>query len=105
MISNILRLIHFGIEYVTTKTINDKYIYWLTFANAGMLSKGNIYSMQYAIDNLPSSNPVIEIGSFCGLSTNVISYFLLTKGKNNKMFSCDKWLFFFFFNVGNIDSS
>ena len=49
--------------------------------------------MDLAIKNIASSSPVLEIGSFCGLSTNVISYLLLTHGKANKIFTCDKWIF------------
>ena len=92
-ITKFKKLFHAGIGYIKTKTIADEYISWLTFANAGMLSKGNIYAMNFAIENIPSSNAVIEIGSFCGLSTNVISYLLLSHGKKNRIFSCDKWFF------------
>jgi len=66
---------------------------WLRFANAGMLSVGNIDSFEYAIKNLPSENPVIEIGSFCGLSTNIISFYLRFFKKRNKLFTADKWFF------------
>jgi hypothetical protein len=58
-----------------------------------MQHKGNIYSMDLALANLPSKSPVLEIGSFCGLSTNIISYLLSKHGKNNKIFTCDKWIF------------
>jgi hypothetical protein len=93
MFSKLSKLFHECFQYISTKTISDEYINWLSFANAGMLSKGNIYSMRYAIENLPSTSPVLEIGSFCGLSTNVLSYLLSTQGKNNKIITCDKWLF------------
>lgn len=73
--------------------ISDEYINWLCFGNAGMLNRGNLYCFDYAIKNLPSENPVIEIGSFCGLSTNIINYYLNKYQKNNKIFSCDKWIF------------
>jgi hypothetical protein len=70
-----------------------EYITWLTFANAGMLQDGNIDSIEYAIRNLPSEHPVIEIGSFCGLSTNVISFYLHKLRRNNQLITCDKWKF------------
>ena len=73
------------------KTYTEEYLNWLCFANAGMLNPGNIYLMKYAIDHLPSDDPIIEIGSFCGLSTNVISYFL--KKRINKIFCVDKYIF------------
>jgi hypothetical protein len=43
--------------------------------------------------NLPSQNPIVEIGSFCGLSTNLLSYFRQKHGKTNAIFNCDKWEF------------
>jgi len=66
---------------------------WLRYANAGMLSNGNIDSFEYVIKNLPSENPLIEIGSFCGLSTNIIIFYLNFFKKKNKFFTADKWLF------------
>jgi len=93
MITKLKKLFHAGIKYLNTKTISDEYISWLTFANAGMLSEGNIYSMSFAIERLPSESPVLEIGSFCGLSTNVMSHLLSVQGKKNRIISCDKWLF------------
>jgi hypothetical protein len=79
-----------GIVY--TDLTND-YIAYLTFVNAGMLNKGNLLCFDYAIRNLPSNNPIVEIGSFCGLSTNLLSYFLQKHGKTNRIFNCDKWEF------------
>lgn len=70
-----------------------EYINWLTYANAGMLHKGNIYCIEYAIKNLPSSNSVIEIGSFCGLSTNLIAFYLQKYKKSNYLITMDKWIF------------
>ncbi|MGE7110284.1 class I SAM-dependent methyltransferase [Lysinibacillus sp. NPDC047702] len=72
---------------------NDASINWLNFANAGMLHPGNIELFDYAIRHLPSENPIIEIGSFCGLSTNLMNYFLGKYDKNNNIFTSDKWLF------------
>jgi len=76
-----------------TKIVKNEYLNWLNYANAGMLNPGNIYSLDYAIKNLATHNPVIEIGSFCGLSTNVISYLLKKHGKKNKIITADKWIF------------
>ncbi len=72
---------------------DDDFLNWLTFANAGMLEKGNLWAIEHAARNLPSSAPVLEIGSFCGLSTNVISYFLAKHGRANRVFTCDRWVF------------
>lgn len=81
--------------YLSTqkKAKPDSFINWLRFANAGILNKGNIYCFQYVAERLPSESPIVEIGSFCGLSTNVISYFLEKSDKSNKLITCDKWYF------------
>ena len=70
-----------------------EFIRWLKFANARMLDSGNLYCFEYAIEHLPSNSPVIEIGSFCGLSTNVISFYLQKFNKSNKLITADKWIF------------
>lgn len=93
MIEKLKKIFHVGVQYISTKTISDEYINWLTFANAGMLNKGNVFCMDSAIKNLPSNSPVLEIGSFCGLSTNVITYLLSKHDKKNQVFSADKWVF------------
>ncbi len=69
------------------------YMSWLSYANAGMLERGNAYCFEYAIKNLPSPAPMIEIGSFCGLSTNMITYFKEKYGVKNPLVTCDKWIF------------
>ena len=84
------------------KTINVEYLRWLSFANAGMLNRGNIYCIDYAIRNLPSNNPIVEIGSFCGLSTNTISYLLKKHNRQNRIFTSDKWIFEGAENGGNL---
>jgi hypothetical protein len=71
----------------------DEYILWLTWVNGDMLHPGNIYAIKHCIKNLPTNDPILEIGSFAGLSTNVISYFLKKYNKKNIIFCCDKWLF------------
>lgn len=105
MIAKFKKLFHAGIELVNTKALSDEYINWLTFANAGMLNKGNSFCMDYAIKNLPSNSPVLEIGSFCGLSTNVITYLLAKNGKTNQVISADKWIFEGAENGGNLGLS
>lgn len=66
---------------------------WLTFANAGMLTRGNAYCFDYAVKNLPGSAPIVEIGSFCGLSTNMITHCKERHGVRNSLITCDKWIF------------
>jgi hypothetical protein len=69
------------------------FISWLRFANSGMLNNGNLYCLEYAIEHLPSDKPIIEIGSFCGLSTNLISFYLQKNKKSNQIITSDKWIF------------
>jgi len=73
--------------------ITDEYIEWLCFANAGMLNRGNLYCFDFAIRNLPSDAPMLEIGSFCGLSANAITHYKERHGVKNRFITCDKWEF------------
>lgn len=91
--AKIIDIVRYGLARIKTKRLDDEYLNWLEFANAGMLAKGNLYSFNYAIENLPSDNSIVEIGSFCGLSTNIMSYLLKKHNKQNKIFSSDKWIF------------
>lgn len=75
------------------KEIDDEFISWLLFVNAGMIDKGNIYVFDYVIRNLRSTKPIIEIGSFCGLSLNILNYLLRKYSKTNNLFSADPWIF------------
>ena len=61
--------------------------------------------MKYAVENLPTKDPIVEIGSFCGLSTNVISYFVRNFKKENDIFCSDKWVFQGAENGGYLGSS
>lgn len=74
--------------------ISDEYINRLFCANAGMLIRGNLYAFDFAIRHLPSDSAVLEIGSYCGLSTNVLTYFLEKHHRNNPLFTCDTWEYF-----------
>jgi len=69
----------------------DEFTRWLRYANAGMLEPGNVWCMDFAIRNLPSADPMVEIGSFAGLSANVICHLLRKHSRGNKFFTCDNW--------------
>jgi hypothetical protein len=73
--------------------VGDDYLMWLCFANAGMLDKGNLYLIDLAMKQLPSAAPILEIGSFCGLSANVLTHFKRKYGLKNRLVTCDKWEF------------
>jgi hypothetical protein len=72
--------------------LHDAYIDWLMLANAGMQDPGNLYLFDLAIRNAPEA-PMLEIGSFCGLSTNIVQYLKRKHGRTVPLFSCDKWIF------------
>jgi len=72
---------------------SDLYTTWLCFANAGMLDRGNLYLIDYALSRIRTSSPMIEIGSFCGLSANVLTHFKRKHGLKNHLITCDKWDF------------
>lgn len=77
------------------KVVNDEYITALSIANAGasMLPLENVYCFDYALKRLPPEGAVVEIGSFAGISTNAIIYFLRKNNCNHPFFTCDKWDF------------
>ncbi len=60
---------------------------------SGMLHEGNLYLMDYAIENMPEGEYVLEIGSWAGLSTNLLLY-LMKKYKRKEIFmACDPWIY------------
>lgn len=73
--------------------IADEYVAWLSFANAGMLNKGNLLAFDYAARNLPAGGAVVEIGAFCGLSTNLLTHYLNKHKAPNPLVNCDRWTF------------
>ena len=68
-------------------------INWLCFANAGMLTRGNLHLIDTAMKQLPSAAPILEIGSFCGLSANVLTHYKRKYDVKNRLVTCDKWEF------------
>ena len=70
----------------------DHYIEWLLLVNAGMQHRGNIHLFDLAIREAPNA-PFLEIGSFCGLSANIIQYLKRKHGREEQLFTCDKWIF------------
>jgi hypothetical protein len=71
----------------------NEFLTWIRFAVPGMLAQENVDAMEYALTNMPSGKPILEIGSFCGLSTVVLSYLLSKHSKTTPFFTCDKWEF------------
>jgi len=73
--------------------VSDEFTSWLCFVNAGMPTKGNLHCIEHAVENLVEGTLILEIGSFCGLSTNLISYYKRKHGVSNRLITCDKWIF------------
>lgn len=59
----------------------------------GMLHDGNIYLMDYAINNMPKKGCILEIGSYGGLSTSVLLHLLKKYNRSEKLFNCDPWIY------------
>lgn len=73
---------------------DDHLLNWISFAIAGWLSEGNIYLLDYCISRLPTDDlPIVEIGSFSGLSTNVMRRIADMRGRKNRIISVDPWAF------------
>lgn len=72
----------------------DEYLAWLIQCVPGMFEKGNATAMAYALQHLPDkTSAIVEIGSFCGLSTCVLGYLREKYGVANPLFNCDRWQF------------
>lgn len=71
----------------------DDFLGWLRFVNAGMLDDGNIIAMDYAIARMPAGTAIVEVGSFCGLSSNVMAHLRRRHGRSDPFFACDPWMF------------
>ncbi len=74
-------------------TFIDHYPDWLSWANAGMLYRENLCSFDHAIKHLKADAPILEIGTFCGLSANFLAYYKWLNGRENRLFICDPWEF------------
>lgn len=59
----------------------------------GMLHEGNIYLMDYAIKNMPESEYVLEIGSWAGLSTNLLLHLMKKYDRKAQFLGCDPWMY------------
>lgn len=67
------------------------HIDFIRMAVPGLLVNGNIEAFDYAFQRLPSDNPILEIGTFAGLSACVISYLLHRHGRTNSLICVDPW--------------
>jgi hypothetical protein len=75
------------------KSVSDDFIKWLGFANAGMMDPGNLDLIDHAFARIHSDAPMVEVGSFCGLSANTLTHFKRRYHIKNPLITCDKWDF------------
>jgi hypothetical protein len=59
----------------------------------GWIRHGNLEAFAYCLARLPSNDPIMEIGSFAGLSLNYIILLLRGAHRPNPVFSIDPWEF------------
>ncbi len=59
----------------------------------GMLKPGNIVLMEHAIKHMPNQGSVVEIGSYGGLSANLLVYLLTKHQRKNQLYTCDAWIY------------
>lgn len=81
-------------ELTIKESARAGYIAWLKISVPGWLVPGNIEAFTYALRDLPKETAIVEIGSFCGLSTCVLSYIIAKFGLTTVPFyTCDTWAF------------
>ncbi len=74
---------------------SDEYIQWLCSVVGGWLTPthGNLKAFDYAVQHMPKEGAIVEIGSFLGLSTNIVAYLTIKYKRSNPFFTCDPWEF------------
>lgn len=72
---------------------SDEYIRWLLSVHGGFLAPGNLRAFEHAVRHMPDGGAIVEIGSFLGLSTNLLVYLVLKHRRPHPVFSCDPWAF------------
>jgi hypothetical protein len=71
----------------------DPHVKWIRRATRGEIHYSLDHLLDRAVMELPTGDPVLEIGSLCGLSTNLIAYLLRKHGRPNAFFTTDPWTF------------
>lgn len=81
-------------ESYAASLLSDEFTSWVRFAVPGMLGDGNLVASAWAMERLPKKGAIIEIGSFCGLSTILLSALRSRSGEQNRrIITSDKWEF------------
>lgn len=64
-----------------------------TLIGRDMLHEGNIFLFNHGLKNIPDKGFILEIGSYAGMSANLINHLLTKHQKSRKIFSCDPWIY------------
>ena len=76
---------------IDPRPIDDSYLHWIMPTIGGWLHSGNLVCFNHALQHLPAGSAILEIGSFCGLSTTVIAHLRAQAGLDHPFFACDRW--------------
>jgi hypothetical protein len=78
-----------------SRVASDEYVTWLCVVVGGWLSpaSGNLAAFDHAIRHMPPGGAVVEIGSFLGLSTNILAYLLIKYARPHPFFTAEPWMF------------
>jgi len=77
------------------KELDDPFVRYLRYANAGMMTRGNTYMFDHAVRNLPADSdkyPFVEVGSFAGLSTNIFTWLFRKHKREHRFVNVDGWV-------------
>ena len=83
------------IEKIWANVKKDSYLSWLLSTTGGWLVPGhpNLVALDFAIRYMPMVGAMIEIGTYLGQSTNVMTYLMWKYRRFLPLFCCDPWMF------------
>jgi hypothetical protein len=66
----------------------------MSWSTGGMLTPGNVDAIYHALKNVGNvDGKFLEIGCFCGLSSNLITFLKRALGISKPLFSVDPWIY------------
>ncbi len=83
------------VNWFNESVYSDEYIKWLCRILGGWLTPNhaNLKAIDYGIRHMPAGGAVVEVGSFLGMSTNIIAYLVMKHRRDNPFFAADPWAF------------
>jgi hypothetical protein len=73
--------------------VADEYVEHLRAVVGGWAPEGNIRAIECAVRQMPPGGAMVEVGSFLGLSTNIIAYAAHKYRQAHPFFTSDPWVF------------